>query len=246
MLATWSVILIHFTLPLFIFLGQPMPLLNSQPVIGVFGSEYKDYYNNCVEKSEQQVTEITQLTAALREAETKLNDVDIYRESLEQRAEILNSREENLKNRQIAIDAREQLLEQRNFDFTSKLEAISRNGGKAEEILTNNEMLKSRVDYLERKLDEERISSKQDLEKEREFFRKSLEQEGKAKEKLLDRVNGANQVLLILETITVIVGLLFIGSVGFLYINWFSRKMDSSPRLAVKEVKQDNEALPPV
>ncbi|MEM7591534.1 MAG: hypothetical protein AAF383_08435, partial [Cyanobacteria bacterium P01_A01_bin.83] len=197
-------------------------------------------------KNEQQVTEITQLTAALTEAETKLNDVDIYRESLEQRAEILNSREENLKERQIAIETREQLLEQRNFDFTSKLEAISRNRGKAEEILINNEILKSRVDYLERKLDQERIFAKEDLEKEREFFRKNLEQESRAKEKLLDRVNGANQLLLILETITVIVGLLFIGSVGFLYVNWFSRKMDSSPRLTVKEVKQDNEALPPV
>ena len=169
MLATWSAMVIHLTLPLFIFFGQSLSLFNSQQVIGVFGSEYKDYYNNCIEKQEQQVTEITKLTAALREAETKLNDVDIYRGSLEQRAEILKSREEHLKNRQIAFDAKEQLLEQRNFDFTSKLEAISRNGGKAEEILTNNKILKSRVDYLERKLDQERIFSKQDLTKEKEF-----------------------------------------------------------------------------
>lgn len=246
MLGTWSLLAIKIALPLLVFFNQPLLPFQSQQVLGIFGSEYRDYYNSCIEKSGRQAREITQLTAALKEAETKLNDVDIYRESIKQREEFLKNREESLKNRQIAVDGREQLLEQRTFDFTKKLEEVSRNGGKAEQILANNEMLKGRVYDLESQLNEERVFSEKKIEKEREFSRKSLEDERRT-----------NQVLLILGAVMIVTVLSFIGGIGFLYFRWTGRGIDTpqtkvvdtSPAQALDAktvaLKQSNEALPP-
>jgi|GEM_PF-3250978 len=257
MLATWSLLVIQFAFPLFVFFNYPLSLFQSQPILGIFGSEYRDYYNSCIEKNTIQAGEITQLTVALKEAETKLKDVDIYRESVEQREEILKNREKSLNNHQVDIDGREQRLEQQNFDFTKKLEEVSRNGGKAEQILANNEMLKNRVNDLERNLNEERISSKESLEKEREFSKKGLENERRTNERLLDRASGANQTVLLVAVIMIVVGLVFIGSIGFLYFKWLrgdfggaARGINAPLQIKVVEEKpvalsQDNESLPP-
>ena len=250
MVITWGLLIIQFTLPLLIFFSQPLPIFQPQEVLGLFGSEFKDLYNECAKRTEQQSRKITNLTGALKETETKLKDVDVYQESLEQKEEVLKSRKEDLKNHVVAIDRREQLLEQRNFDFTEKLEEIAREGGKAQQIIANNEKLIIRVDDLERKLDEERASSREDLARERQFFNKRLEDERSLNGKLQDRIDDANRFVLIFIAIMGAILLIVTASIMFLFISWRKGKIYPPPQIPTidakrVEPKQDAEVLPP-
>lgn len=237
MLTMWSLLLVQIATPALFFFHQSLPLSPPQAFLGIFGSDYKQYYDGCIEKSNQQSDEITRLTATLREAETKLNDVDVYRASLEERESVLESREASMESRQSAIDDREEQLERRIFDFTTQLEKVSKNGGRSEQIIADNEILKARVQKLEQQLSDERELSREVLREEREYSRK-----------LLDRAGRNNQVLLFVGVVIVILGLSIIGGIVFFYFGWINRRADTSQRsFEPKPVvhSRENEALPP-
>ena len=200
----WSFSLTRLLLPIPVVLSLLMPGLQPQELVGVFGREYQTRYDQCVEQSSIQQEKISDLRVALSEAEVKLKDVDVFRDSLEQREDVFKTRENNLKQREKEIDSREQLLEQKIFDFTQQVEKVAKDGGKAEQIIANNEMLRERVE-------EERLINS----------------------KLQGKIDRNNEFILIIEATLLIIIFSVVISGLFIFINWLRGRKESSQSLVI-------------
>lgn len=244
MLFTWGTTLTQFILPIFIFSSSLLSGLQHQEFLGLFGQEYQTRYDHCLEQYSIQQEEITQLKVALSETEVKLKDVDIFRESLGQREDVLKTRSENLKKRESDLDHREELLEQKIFEFTKQVEEVAKNGGKVEQILANNQMLTNRVQFLEKKLDEERELAREDLKNERSSFDKRLEGERGINRKLQHRIDQDNQFVLIIEVILLVIVSAVSLAILLLYINWRRGRIVPQPSQIIEtEIVKQTEQL---
>ena len=234
--------IMQFILPILIFSSLLFPGLQQQEFLGLFGQEYQMRYDQCIEQSSKKQEEITQLQVELSATKVKLKDVDIFRESLEQREDVLKIREENLEQRESDIDRREQLLEQKIFDFTNKVEEVARNGGKVEQILANNEILANRVRYLEKKLDAERQLAREDLKDERSFFDQKIEEEREINNRLQQKIDRDSKFLLIVEIVVLLIIVTTVAAILFLYTKWLKEKMNPASSQII-EIDRQREGL---
>ncbi|ELS02408.1 hypothetical protein Xen7305DRAFT_00021220 [Xenococcus sp. PCC 7305] len=231
----------QFILPILIFSSLLFPGLQNQEFLGLFGQEYQMRYDQCLEQSSQEQEEITRLRVALSATKVKLKDVDIFRESLEQREDALKIREENLQQREDDLDLKAQLLEQKIFDFTKQVEEVARNGGKVEQIITNNETLANRAQSLASKLDAERQLAREDLKNERSFFDKRIEEERGINSKLQQKIDRDSHFILIVEVVFLLVIFAIVIAISLLYAKWFSGKMapTQSPIIEIDRQREE-------
>ena len=234
--------IMQFILPIFIFSSLLFPGLQHQEFLGLFGQEYQMRYDQCIEQSSEKQEEITQLRAALSATKVKLKDVDIFRESLEHREDVLKIREENLQQRESDIDLREQLLEQKIFEFTKQVEEVARNGGKIEQIIANNETLANRVQSLAKKLDAERQLARENLNKERSFFDKRIEEERGINSRLQQKIDRDSQFILIFEVVVLLIIFAFILVISLFYAKWFRDKI-APTQSQIIEIDRQREEL---
>lgn len=241
MLLTMGLTIMQFILPILIFSSLLFPGLQNQEFLGLFGQEYQMRYDQCLEQSSQEQEEITRLRVALSATKVKLKDVDIFRESLEQREDALKIREENLQQREDDLDLKAQLLEQKIFDFTKQVEEVARNGGKVEQIITNNETLANRAQSLASKLDAERQLAREDLKNERSFFDKRIEEERGINSKLQQKIDRDSHFILIVEVVFLLVIFAIVIAISLLYAKWFSGKMapTQSPIIEIDRQREE-------
>lgn len=247
MLFTLGFAVTKLILPIVLLASSLFTGLQHQELIGLFGPNYQVLYEQCRDQSSIQQEQITQLKVDLREAEVQLEDINTYRESLEKREDVLRNREENLKQRESGIDKREQSLEQKNFDFTQRVEEIAKKGGIAEQIIANNEILKNRIESLEKKLDEGRELARENLKNERIYFEEKIGEEREINSKLQQKIERDNNFILILEVVLLLIMVAAVTAIAWTYINWMSWRRGKivSPQGQVIEIDRQREELNP-